>query len=79
MCKHHLYLDVGETGSIKINFPDLDPTEIPVTCSLDIADQGDTTLDVIGNAMNLSRERIRQLEVKIIDKLRDAFDKLEDV
>src|SRR5262245_65050813 len=28
-CKHHLYLDINpETGSIKINFPDLEPWEL---------------------------------------------------
>lgn len=78
MCKHHLYLDVTVSGSIKLNFPDLGPEEIPVTCSLDIADQGGTTLDEIGNAMNLSRERIRQLEVKIIEKLRSKIKELLD-
>jgi hypothetical protein len=28
-CKHHLYLDVNpETGSLKLNFPDLEPWEL---------------------------------------------------
>lgn len=76
LCRHHLYLDVGATGSIKLNFPDLEPGEIPITCSLDIADQGGATLDEIGNAMNLSRERIRQLETKIIEKLKDRVQEL---
>src|SRR5215470_14028882 len=31
-CKHHLYLDINpETGSIKINFPDLEPWELKHT------------------------------------------------
>src|SRR5690606_21580464 len=34
-CKYHLYLDVNpETGSIKINFPDLEPWEMKDTCAL---------------------------------------------
>ena len=38
-CKHHLYLDVNpETGSIKLNFPDLEVDEMAETCSLDVAD-----------------------------------------
>src|SRR5579859_8163214 len=38
-CKHHLYLDVNpETGSIKLNFPDLEPWEIAHSCALDVAD-----------------------------------------
>lgn len=76
MCKYHLYLDVGDNGSIKFNFPDLSPAEMRYTCSLDIADQGGATLSEIGDIMNLSRERIRQLEVKIIDKLRAKSDEL---
>ena len=40
-CKHHLYLDINpRTGSIKINFPDLEPWELPHTCALDVAEQG---------------------------------------
>src|SRR5437899_5280655 len=33
-CKHHLYLDVNpDTGSIKLNFPDLEVWEMAETCS----------------------------------------------
>ena len=76
MCKHHLYLDVGDGGSIKFNFPDLEPGEMKVTCSLDVANRGGATLGEVGDIMNLSRERIRQIEVKIIEKLREKIDKL---
>jgi hypothetical protein len=63
-CKYHLYIDVDErTGSIKYNFPHLEPWEIPATCSLAVAKAGGVTLDTIGEYMNLSRERVRQLEV----------------
>jgi len=58
-----LYLDVNErTGSIKLNFPDLEVWELPETCALDIADRGGITLEEVGEIMNLTRERIRQLE-----------------
>jgi hypothetical protein len=70
-CKHHLYLDINpETGSIKINFPDREPWELEHTCSLDIADAGGKTLDEIGEITNLTRERIRQVEVRGLLKLR---------
>src|SRR3954462_6834875 len=53
-CKHHLYLDVNpETGSIKINFPDLEPWDMVETCSLDIAERGGITLEAVGEIMNL--------------------------
>ncbi|HEY4012683.1 MAG TPA: sigma factor-like helix-turn-helix DNA-binding protein [Polyangiaceae bacterium] len=69
-CTHHLYLDVSaRTGAIKVNFPDLDPWEMSETCALDVADRGGTTLEEVGAIMNLTRERIRQVEVKGLAKL----------
>jgi hypothetical protein len=69
-CKHHLYLDVSaRTGAIKLNFPDLEVWEMTETCALDIADRGGTTLEEVGAIMNLTRERIRQVEVKGLAKM----------
>lgn len=70
-CKHHLYLDINpETGSIKINFPDLEPWELTHTCALDVAERGGITLEEVGEIMNLTRERIRQVEVRGLLKLK---------
>lgn len=70
-CKHHLYLDINpETGSIKINFPDIDPWDLQHSCALDIADDGGHTLEEIGAIMRLTRERARQIEVKGLIYLR---------
>jgi hypothetical protein len=72
-CKHHLYLDVNpETGSIKLNFPDLEIWELAETCALDVADKGGITLEEVGAIMNLTRERIRQVETRGLLKLREA-------
>jgi len=69
-CKHHLYLDVSaRTGAIKLNFPDLEVWEMTETCAIDIADRGGTTLEEVGAIMNLTRERIRQVEVKGLAKM----------
>ncbi|MCO4764116.1 MAG: DNA-binding protein [Myxococcales bacterium] len=69
-CKHHLYLDVNpNTGSIKINFPDVEVWEMSHTCALDVAERGGITLEEVGSIMNLTRERIRQVEVNGLDKL----------
>ena len=74
-CKHHLYLDVNDrTGSIKLNFPDLEVWELPETCALDIADRGGITLEEVGEIMNLTRERIRQLETRGLAKLKALSD-----
>ncbi|MHA2064944.1 MAG: hypothetical protein ACXABY_11265 [Candidatus Thorarchaeota archaeon] len=64
-CRHNLYLDVDKyNGSIKYNFPLLQPWEMPRdnSCSLDVADDGDHILEDVGDLMNISRERIRQLQ-----------------
>lgn len=70
-CRHHLYLDINpESGSIKINFPDLEPWELRETCALDVAERGGVTLEEVGEIMNLTRERIRQVEVRGLLKLK---------
>lgn len=70
-CKHHLYLDINpETGSIKINFPDREPWELEHTCALDVAEAGALTLEQIGDITNLTRERVRQVEVRGLLALR---------
>jgi hypothetical protein len=75
-CKHNLYLDVNpETGSIKLNFPDKEIFELEYTCALDVAEKGGITLEEVGAIMNLTRERIRQVETRGLLKLREATEK----
>ena len=70
-CSHHLYLDVNpESGAIKLNFPHLEVWEMAETCSLDVADRGGITLEEVGAILNLTRERIRQVEVRGLTKIR---------
>ena len=70
-CRWHLYLEVSaQTGAIKLNFPDLEPSELSVSCALDVADRGGETLEQVGAIMNITRERLRQLEVSALEKLR---------
>ncbi len=72
-CPHHLALDVNdETGSFKLNFPHLEIWEMAETCSLDVADRGGITLEEVGAILNLTRERIRQVEVRGLAKIKDA-------
>lgn len=72
-CKYHLYLDINpRTGSIKLNFPDIEPWEMEQSCVLDIADRGPVTLEDVGRIMNLTRERIRQLEAAASEKIRGS-------
>jgi hypothetical protein len=69
-CRFHLYLDVSpRTGAIKLNFPDLEVWELGQSCALDVADGGGTKLEVVGELMNVTRERVRQIELKALGKL----------
>lgn len=80
-CAHHLFLDVSpRSGAIKVNFPNLEVWEMPETCALDVADRMGITLEEVGAIMNLTRERIRQLETRSVAKLKalDAIAALAD-
>jgi len=80
-CKYHLYIDVHPVrGSIKLNFPDVEIWEMTETCALDVADRGGITLEEVGEIMNLTRERVRQVETAGLARLQDyrAVDKLKD-
>jgi hypothetical protein len=77
-CRHHLYVDVStRTGAIKLNFPDLEVWELGESCALDVADRGGATLEDVGAIMNLTRERIRQVEVSALAKLEALRDMRE--
>jgi hypothetical protein len=80
-CKYHLYIDVHPVrGSIKINFPDVDVWEMTETCALDISDRGGITLEEVGVIMNLTRERVRQLETQGLARLQgiEEVERLRD-
>lgn len=80
-CRWNLYLDISErTGNIIINFPDRAPEDMPPTqsCALDLADRGGVKLREIGAAMNLTRERARQIENSAIEHASGAV-RREDV
>lgn len=71
-CRHHTFLDVSRDGSLKFNHGDREPEDVPaeVSCSLDVADRGGVTLEQVGGVLNVTRERMRQLEEKAIDSLK---------
>lgn len=72
-CRHHLYLDVNEeSGAIKFNFPHLEVWEMRESCSLDVADRGGAILEDVGAILGLVRERIRQIEVRGLARMKDV-------
>ena len=82
-CKHNLLVDVdGRTGSYKVTWPHLTAGAYgdeygaypQHTCALRVAEQGGMTLEEIGSVMNLTRERVRQIETRALYALRSLSD-----
>ena len=70
-CRYNLYLEVSPiSGNLKLAFPDLRPEDMEHSCSLDVADRGEETLDSVGGKLNLTRERVRQIELRALLRLR---------
>lgn len=76
-CRYHLYLDQLAGGAIRLNFPDLAVSELKETCALDVADYGGLTFTEIGEILNLTHERIRQVEARGLRQFREGFRKLK--
>lgn len=73
-CKHHLYLDIVErTGSLILNFPNLEVWNLSESCALDFADRGELTLAEVGHVISLTRERVRQIELRAMRQMRDEL------
>lgn len=69
-CRHHLYLDATDAGGITLNFPDLEPEDLVESCSLDVAESGVQKLEEVGALMNITRERVRQIQEKAEERLK---------
>ncbi len=62
------------TGTFKLNFPDLEVWELGVSCALDVADMGGTAIEQVSELLNVTRERIRQIETQALSKLGSVAD-----
>jgi len=72
-CRHNLYLDVDPlTGSLKLNFPDLEIWELEHTCALDLADEGEASLEAVGAALNITRQGAQIIEHAAIERFVSA-------
>ncbi len=62
-CRHHIFLDVNPTtGALKINFPGVEVEDMVNTCSLDVADNGEHTLEEVAKFIGVSRQRAEAIE-----------------
>ena len=78
-CRYHLFADVVQsTGSLKLNFPDGDPLEMKFFCALHEAGRGGLTLEQVAERMNMTRERVRQVEEIALAKTQRIFAKRGD-
>lgn len=77
-CRYHLYLDVLSSGNLKLNHPDRDVVETSPSCVLDVVRDhvGGLTLEDVAAIMNLTRERVRQIELLAIRKIRASVEPL---
>lgn len=75
-CRYHLYLDTRPEGSIVINHPRIEPEDLYPSCALDVADVDSSTLEEIGKILNITRERVRQIEAATLRKLRKHGNKV---
>ncbi len=73
-CRHHLAIDIKDSGSIVHNFPGVEIDEMAETCALDVADRGGHTLEEVGDLLNMTRERARQIEHRAVKRLRVSRD-----
>jgi len=73
VCEHSLLFEVGPNGSIKILHPDAhgdpDPDYQGPSCALDVAEAGEHTLEEIAPLLNVSNERVRQIEADAVEKV----------
>jgi len=79
-CRHHLYLEVQpSTGRIILPWGNLDPNEIPETCSLDVADDGEHSLEEVAPLLNLGAAGVHAIERDASPRFAQAFERMVEV
>lgn len=73
-CLYNNYLEIriiDGVPRIKILHPERQPEDMPPadSCTLDVADSGPQTLDRVAGIFGLTRERIRQIEVRLLARI----------
>jgi DNA-directed RNA polymerase sigma subunit (sigma70/sigma32) len=64
-------MSVTDIGNIRMHYPGKEPHELEHSCSLDLADKGDMLLEEIGGVIQVTRERVRQIEGMAFEKIKN--------
>jgi len=86
-CRYHLLLDVAEDGRLYVT-QDLDEGDeddiakvlfrMPETCALDVAERGANNFVSIGRLLNVSKQRVEQVQVRALARIRDGAHEFEE-
>ena len=79
-CRYNLFLeDARRSEGLKFPWVDLEPWDVPPQCScaLDVAERGGLTLDQTGGLLNITRERVRQIEDDVLARLAGSHGDVE--
>lgn len=71
-CRHHLGIEVNGAGNLSFAHGPTEVHDLRWSCSLDLAEHEGLTLDQVGQALGVTRERVRQLEVRALAKAQRA-------
>lgn len=72
-CRYHLWAEVSSSGTLRPAFPGLEPWELRETCALDVAEDGEHTLDEVAELLGVTREWIRKSEIAALVKIKAAL------
>lgn len=67
-CRYHLGIEVTEHGRLVLCVPE--PTEMAEPCALRIAERGERDGPQLARLLGVTRQRVQQLEIKAVRKLR---------
>jgi hypothetical protein len=71
-CKYHLYLDITFDGGIRLNFPEIEPTDMMFPCALRFAaNLGEHSFDELSRYVNTKPNMLRNVFAKALRKLKE--------
>lgn len=70
-CKYHLGLEVRRSALVLQRGIDFE--SMTYTCALDVADEGQHTSMEVAELLGMSRQRVSQIEMEALAKMRDAL------